>query len=401
MLSKIVLSGVLSFIGLGEVLQLVGSNGSSGELRLISERSPEPGRIYFLKGNIINAQCGDLRGIDAAYALFGWADAGYEFRQGNPDVPQIITTSRMEIILDGLRMVDDGITRGLGEEEVSEDKSEGRIPVLKGSVVDYTYIVDEEEYYRGRKIVQQDKYGSWMWVVLEGLVDIIKETPEGPLKVIKLGSGAFIGGIASFMYKGNIRKATVQAFSDTQLGVIDSTRMAEEFGQQNPAFRDFIRSLDKRRDMATDMAVDARFGLIRPKKLMGSKKRLIKQGSSDDRLLRLVSGSGLVMQKNKNGYLPLLTLKEGDFIGPVPFQDIGQEPRNASVYLTPDAEVATINPDHIMEGFDQVSLTMRHLIEGIANAISMTTRVAQDYQIEHLKELNPSSPLPEPSAEKK
>lgn len=396
MLSKVVLSGNLKFIGLGDILQLIGANGSSGELRIITEQAPEPGRIYFSKGNVIHAVCADMTGLDAAYALFGWVDADFEFRSGDPEVSSSITTSRMEIILDGLRMVDDGLTRRLGEQEEKGDDAEKRIPVIKGPLVDYMYVLDEEEYYRGRRIVQQNKFGGWMWVILEGVADIIKETPDGPVKLIKLGPGSFIGGVSSFMYKGNIRKATVKAFTDVQLGVIDSQRLAEEFAVQRPEFREFVLSMDRRRDQVTEMAVEAYLQMTGAKQLLSGRKRLVKQGSGDDRLFRILQGTAVVVHKSGHGYLPLALLKEDDFIGPVPFCDIGHESKNASVYVSEDIQVAPVNPDHLMEGFSSISATLRNLIEGIANSISVTTRVAMDFQKEGRKDAASDAPASAP-----
>jgi hypothetical protein len=41
------LEGNLNFLSLGDIMQLLGSNGSSGILRIHSPHMPEPGIIYF------------------------------------------------------------------------------------------------------------------------------------------------------------------------------------------------------------------------------------------------------------------------------------------------------------------------------------------------------------------
>jgi CRP-like cAMP-binding protein len=383
--NKVVLTGTLAFLTLGDVLQLVGSNGSTGILRLISKFSPEPGAFYFNKGNIVHAVAPPLSGLDAAYALFGWTEGEYEFLEGPVEVSRTIQTSRMEIILDGLRMVDDGETAKLGPISYADPNKEAEIPVIKGPLVDYIYVVDEESFYRGRRIVQEQKHGSWIWVVLEGLVDIVKETPRGPLTIIRLGAGTFIGGVTSFLFSGNVRTATAMAATDVQLGVLDSPRMAEEFGAISPALKDFILSIDRRRTEVTEQAVDAFCDRSDFRKFIGDRKPLVQQGEKgerklENRLLRIVSGDARVVQRNKYGHLPLARLGIGDFIGPVPFQDIGHEPRQATVYAAPDLDVEPLDPDRLMEEFENLSSAMRNLVEGIATSISVTNRVACRYQ---------------------
>jgi CRP-like cAMP-binding protein len=383
---KSVFTGTLGFLTLGDVLQLIGSNGGTGVLQLRTGYSTEPGAYYFSKGNIIHASAPGLSGLDAAYALFGWTEGEYEFLEGDVDVAQTIQTSRMEIILDGLRMVDDGETAKLGPVSYANDASEDSgIPVIKGPLVDYIYVVDEESFYQGRRIVQEQKHGSWIWVILEGMVDIIKETPDGPLTIIRLGSGAFIGGVTSFLFSGNVRTATAVAASDVQLGVLDSPRMAEEFGTMSPALKDFVLSIDRRRTEVTERTVEVFCRKANHKAFIGDKKPLVKQGDKgekklENRLIKIVSGEARVVQKNKYGYLPLANLGSGDFIGPVPFLDLGHEPHRAGVYASPDLEVEPVDAGRLQEEYEELSSAMRNLVEGIATSISVTNRVAFRYQ---------------------
>ena len=55
MKSGVALAGSLDFLNLGDLLQLFGSNGSTGVLRIISQYVPEPGVIYISSGNPVNA----------------------------------------------------------------------------------------------------------------------------------------------------------------------------------------------------------------------------------------------------------------------------------------------------------------------------------------------------------
>jgi hypothetical protein len=62
MQDNIVLAGSLKFLALGDILQLLGANSSTGKLRLISRYASEPGFIYIENGNPVNASCGSKIG---------------------------------------------------------------------------------------------------------------------------------------------------------------------------------------------------------------------------------------------------------------------------------------------------------------------------------------------------
>ena len=109
------LEGNLNFLSLGDIMQLLGSNGSSGILRIHSPHMPEPGIIYFENGNPVNASDGTLAGLDGLYALFGWTEGEFEFSQERISVEKVINRSRMGIILDSLKMLDDGEIVRLGK----------------------------------------------------------------------------------------------------------------------------------------------------------------------------------------------------------------------------------------------------------------------------------------------
>ena len=172
-MSNAVLAGSLKFLNLGDIMQLLGSNASTGVLRVTGKYSQDPGLIYFIKGNPVNASTGSLSGIDAVNLLFGWVDGEFEFSEESVTSENIIKKSRMEILLDGLSMLDDGHIEKLGP--VSFEKDLSGLPVIKGPLVDYTYVLDEEEVYKGNTIVKEGKHGTWFWVIMGGIAEIVKE----------------------------------------------------------------------------------------------------------------------------------------------------------------------------------------------------------------------------------
>lgn len=384
--TKIVLSGDLKFFNLGEVFQLIGSNGASGILRIKSRYAPGTGSVYFSNGDIINASNGPLDGIKAAYSLFGWTEGEFEFNLEDFKKKKTINASRMEIILDGLRMLDEGEIEKLGpvsfEEKgpVASGKA-NTIPVIKGPLIDYAYVVEVEEYSKGQMIVQEKKYGSWMWVIVKGTAEIVKETKEGPLTLVKIGEGAFVGSIASFLYTLNIRSASVVATGDVQLGVLDSQRLSEEFSNLSPEFRGLMVSLDKRLREVSDRAVENYLNENKPKKVVTDQEPIITQGKTKQEVLKITQGEATVVHSTDDNVSVLLSsLNKGDFIGRIPFFSIGHEPHSASVFASKDFEADILPLDRVLKEYNKLSSTLKNIIENVSTCVLVSTKVACDFK---------------------
>ena len=111
---KTTLTGNLAFIALADVFQILGGNNSTGVLRIKSQYAPNPGLIYFVSGDPVNASSGSLHGTDAIYALFGWTEGNFEFDEQAISVGHVVKEGRMEIVLEALRMLDDGVIKKVG-----------------------------------------------------------------------------------------------------------------------------------------------------------------------------------------------------------------------------------------------------------------------------------------------
>ena len=258
--TKNVLTGDLKYLGLGDILQLIGANASTGVLKLSCRFAPHPALVYFKEGNPVDARCGDLGGLEALYPLFGWTEGAFEFTLNEVHGPNTINKSRMGIILEGLKLKDDGKIEIIGPDSLPGvtqplGPSGEEIPLVKGPLVDYMYVVDEEDFFDGEHIVEEGRHGNWIWVILEGVVEIAKETSSGTLPIIRLGSGCFIGSLATFLVHGNIRAASVVAVGNVQLGVLDSQRLAQEYAGLPRAFRHLLVSLDRRLKATTTRVI--------------------------------------------------------------------------------------------------------------------------------------------------
>ena len=372
------LAGDLNFISLGDILQLLGSNGSTGVLRITSKYAQEPGLIYCVNGNPVDASNGSVGGLDALYSLFGWTEGKFEFIQEKVEKEKVIKKSRMELILDGLSMLDDGVIEKLGpvsfEKKVSDSSGiETTSALIKGPLVDYMYVVDEEGFSDGRIIAEEGKHGRWIWVILEGVVEIVKETSQGPLKLHRLGTGAFIGSVASFLMGNYVRSASVVAIGNVQLGVLDSQRLAAEFNQMSPEFRDLLAGFDKRLKKVTDRALGINLNNNRLEELIKNNKPLIKQGQDDENIYKITRGEAYVVRYTDDGPLPLIDLCQGDYLGRVPFIDMSLEPYSASVFGSGELQIETVDPQSFQQEYDRLSACFKNIIEHVANCISVTT----------------------------
>ena len=383
MRDSVVLAGSLSFLALGDIMQLLGANGSTGVLRLINRYAAEPGFIYFENGNPINAACGSTTGLEAVFELFGWTDGEFEFNKENVLTQRVITKSRMGIILEGLKMVDDGQIKRVGPGAAVRKQAAGgspdAIPIVKGPMVDYMYVADEEDFFDGEYIVEEGKHGSWIWVILEGVVEIVRETPEGQLSIVRLGDGSFIGSLASFLIQGHIRTATAVAVGNVQLGVLDSQRLAQEFAKLTPEFRGLLIGLDKRLKQLNERVIELRQKKLSPDAYMDNKKPVMKQGATEEELYVIREGSGSIVRYDDIGQIPLVQLFKGDYFGSIPFLDLGHEPEFASVLANKDLKVRKAELAQLQKEYNNLSTTFKNFIDNVSSCISVSTRVVCNY----------------------
>ena len=376
------LEGNLNFLSLGDIMQLLGSNGSSGILRIHSPHMPEPGIIYFENGNPVNASDGTLAGLDGLYALFGWTEGSFEFSLERVPVEKVINRSRMGIILDSLKMLDDGDIVRLGQTpskgETKKDISDASgMPKVNGPMVDYMYVVDEEDFYDGETIIEEGKHGNWIWVILEGVIEISKDTPKGPFSIIQLANGSFVGSLSSFLVKDHSRSATARSMGNVQLGVLDSQRLSQEYAKMSSDFRTMIMSLDKRLKQLTNRAVEYHTQSINIESFIKEKQKIMRQGEGEDRLFRIQQGHVHIVHQDKDNYFPLVSLSKDDFFGSFTFIDMGHEPDNASVLASKDLKIVSMDTTGFQQEYDNISTTFKNIIENVATCISATTRVIQ------------------------
>jgi CRP-like cAMP-binding protein len=382
MASNTVLSGSLRFLGLAELLQLLGGMGSTGVMRISSAHTADMGLVYCEDGNPVAAEFQDASGLQVLYSFFGWLDAHFEFSEEPVIVEKNIPKSRMEIILDGLRMLDDGLIRTVGSSEARkpalELKDASGLPIIKGPLVDYLYIVDEDEFEDGQEIVVQEKYGNWLWVILGGTVEVVRLMPEGQIPINKLSDGAFIGSITSLKTKSNVRSATVTAMGRVQLGVLDYHRILEEYSKLSEEFKNILASFDNRLRQITLGCANAVLEKLVPQKHMGALKPFSLPDLPDHSVLKIISGKAVIVRKMDNQFVPVCTLTAGDFIGNIPFLNTSHEPHSAEIFVSEDFSTQPVKLIGFKKEYDKFSTMLKNMIQHTFTCMSITTERLMD-----------------------
>ena len=383
MTHNIVFSGSLLFLSLADIFQLLGGNNCNGMLILRSPYSADMGIVYFMEGNPVNASWGKIKGLEAVHALFGWTDGTYEFsEQALTGIDPVIKRSMMEIVLDSLRLMDDGKITMVGPAPFCQSDIEKAdhdvvnmtyLHPTKGPLVDYHYATTENSYPDGAVIVKEGKSGRWLWIICEGTVRIVKQTVKGPLTLARLGEGCFIGTIGSFLYGEYERSATAIAEGKVQLCILDIEVLHREYSALSGDFKKILYSLDKRLRAINANAVAA-FTVDYSKELPTDKVFEDRFQNSTD-LFIIREGTADIIGKGPKGEVNLLSLTSGDVFGKIPFMAFGHEPLSASVMVSETFQADVMDSRALQKEYDRLSHTFRNFVFSVSTNVSMTTKL--------------------------
>jgi len=102
------LTGHLSDLSLSELIEFFCNQRKSGQLKVLYPQGS--GFFYLQAGSVVDARIGVLRGIDAVYYALTLANAKFEF-SGSAEAPErTINQPWTQVVLEGLRRLDEGIT---------------------------------------------------------------------------------------------------------------------------------------------------------------------------------------------------------------------------------------------------------------------------------------------------
>jgi CRP-like cAMP-binding protein len=118
----------------------------------------------------------------------------------------------------------------------------------------YGYIVKEEFFSDQAKIIEEGKYGDWVYVVMEGRVKTKKRTSKGMLTINTLGEGSVIGEIPFLKKTDRLRTASIVADGQVKLGVLDKDRLEKEYEALSPQLKSLCRTMVLRLEETTKKA---------------------------------------------------------------------------------------------------------------------------------------------------
>ena len=252
------------------------------------------------------------------------------------------------------------------------------IPTILGPRANMLYVVGEEEFGDGDLIIASETFGDWFWTVLEGAVEVVRETKKGSQSILRLGQGTYPGVLAAIINPERHRSATVLSVGSTLLGVIDIQRVSAEFSVLSNEFKEFLRSLSQRLVDLTDLA---EMYLLNepppPDEGIGEAKLVFGPDKRKEGLFRIEKGKAFLVRPimgNKN--IRLATLNPKDYFGSVPFLDFGHESGGAAVLGSPDLEFSEIDAFSLKGDFEKLSETARNIIISVEKSLDLTTRVA-------------------------
>jgi CRP-like cAMP-binding protein len=96
-------------------------------------------------------------------------------------------------------------------------------------------VIPRERYKRGDRIFNEGDLGEKAYLIEQGQVAIVKQSPKGPVIVATIGNRAIFGEMA--LIDGSRRMATVVAAEDTICIVINARQMTQKLASLHSTLR--------------------------------------------------------------------------------------------------------------------------------------------------------------------
>src|SRR2546426_11817052 len=106
-LNIMALTGHLSDLSLSELIEFFCNQRKTGCLKVLYPQGP--GYFHLQTGSVVDAQIGELRGIDAVYYALTVPNAAFEFSAATETVERTINQPWTQVVLEGLRRLDEGV----------------------------------------------------------------------------------------------------------------------------------------------------------------------------------------------------------------------------------------------------------------------------------------------------
>lgn len=114
-----------------------------------------------------------------------------------------------------------------------------------------------QRYKDGELIIKQGTKGNCLYVIQEGLVEVIKETPGGEVKVAELGETEFFGEMG--LFEEDVRSCTVRALGDAKVLTIDKRNLYKSIHQDSSLAYRLLEKMSNRLREANKMIKSGEF----------------------------------------------------------------------------------------------------------------------------------------------
>ena len=316
-----------------------------------------------------------LVGALGGYQLIKQAlNQGYdviEFILGNPieTVQDAILREKFSVVWPNDRQVDEVI-----------DQMRRDVPLLSGltslQLKDFLNEANIHSLSPGSTVFEQDDYGSSLYAVLEGDLEILVDLGNGVVKTVSKTVGDFVGEVG--LIAGRRRSATVKTTGTDTCVLIEAPRNA---------MLTLINSVDSVREVITQSSIRTQISIILsqgldPKiveeALQGSEilsfksgDNLFKEGDEEDGLYLIRKGSVTVSRTVNGREIILAYVPTGQYVGEMAV--LSNAPRSATVTAAITTEAIRLPS----QGFQQLLASNDDLRTEVESTILQRTAVSQ------------------------
>jgi len=102
------------------------------------------------------------------------------------------------------------------------------------------------KYKKGEQIIKQGDYGISIYIILNGYVEVFRESDRGAVALGTLGPGDIFGEMI-FLTKGvEVRSASVRALQDSEIEVWHPDDLAKKYEEIAPVLKAMINQVLRR-----------------------------------------------------------------------------------------------------------------------------------------------------------
>ncbi len=113
--------GIMHNVSPTVFLQLMEMEAKSCTIRILNKKTGMGGILYFIDGSLLDARVGEVKGLDAAYKLFGWDDVTIFIQNECSQIKNVINSPLQPIIMKAVGMKDEEEDPVVPDEEELSD----------------------------------------------------------------------------------------------------------------------------------------------------------------------------------------------------------------------------------------------------------------------------------------